>query len=89
MNATTKRRPIGFVKGQSGNPAGRPPNLNARALRKSFARHVQPVADELVQRGIERALSGDPQALAAMLGLVAAAMVPAPGAKSDSKSDLT
>lgn len=76
MSTATKRRPPGFPPGTSGNPRGRPPGVNARAMRKSFARHVQPVADELVQRGIERALSGDPQALAAMLGLVAVMMAP-------------
>ncbi len=66
-----------FPAGTSGNPAGRPAGV--RAIRRTrlisaFNRTVEPHAEELMQRAVSQALSGDGQALAALLALVGQAM---------------
>ena len=64
-----------FKPGTSGNPRGRPRGsgrVDTAALRTAFNRDVAPVADELMQRAVERALSGDAAALAGLLGVIAA-----------------
>lgn len=66
-----------FPVGTSGNPAGRPAGVRATrraALVAAFNRTVEPHAEELMQRAMSQALSGDVQALAALLVLVGHAM---------------
>lgn len=61
---------MAFVKGQSGNPRGRPPKLPklGREAEKAVSRH----AGTLVNVAIRNALAGDAAALAGLLNIVAA-----------------
>lgn len=50
-----------FTKGKSGNPAGRPKGITDK--RTELANLLLPNAEKLVNKAIELALNGDPQAL--------------------------
>lgn len=52
---------MSFEKGQSGNPAGRPPGI--RDKRAAMRDLLVPHAEELVAKAVELALSGDSTAL--------------------------
>ena len=59
-----------FVKGQSGNPRGRPPKLPA--LGSTVEKAVSRQAHTLVSLAVQRALAGDAAALAGLMQVVAA-----------------
>lgn len=61
------------------NPGGRPKGserFSIAPMRRAFAADVAPHAPELLQRAVERAMSGDSVALAALVGLIGNAMHP-------------
>jgi len=69
----------------TGNPNGRPKGtrpLNNRAIVATLNRSLMPFSEELIQRGVERAMEGDGTALMAMLELLGRALaVSSPAAK--------
>lgn len=66
-----------FAPRTSGNPAGRPVGVRATrraAMVAAFNRTIEPHAEELMQRALSQALSGDAQALTGLLALIGCAM---------------
>lgn len=69
MSVTAERRPGRWKKGESGNPAGRPPGTGqVAALRAAIHAHVPAIIDRLVQA----ALAGDTGAARLLLERVCA-----------------
>jgi len=65
-----------FVKGLSGNPAGRTKGTGAvrlAPLTAAFNRSVAPYAEEILQRAVEKALHGDAQVLGGLVALIGSA----------------
>lgn len=66
-----------FPSRTSINPRGRPKGVHPirrAALVAAFNRAVEPHVEELMQRAVAQALSGDSQALAGLLALLGQAM---------------
>lgn len=64
-----------YVKGKSGNPAGRPAGTPDR--RSQLRAFIQVEAPELVATAVKLAKAGDPQALAMLLARCVAPLRPA------------
>ena len=67
---------MSFAKGTSGNLAGRP--KEARSQARAIRRILDPYCNELVERCLEKALSGDTNAVAACVTIYATAINPPP-----------